>query len=450
MPSTWGAWLAKYFWEGQNLDDNADAQRDASAPFIGPPNPGEALPARKDPAAPGDGFRSGGGLAARHRRLVGMAVPAVFFHIVWWSFMITRDQFHLFADTVGVHSIPRWYMTVTMLVGSMVAGATSEGGGAVAFPMMTLAFGILPCVARDFSFMIQSVGMTSAAFAILFMRIRVEVRALVYCTLGGVAGIIFGLEKVAPSLPPAYSKMYFVCIWFGFAFCLFWLNRNYHRRVFEEIPDFEAFSKFGISWRAVVLLASGFIGGVFSSISGAGIDFCCFSILTLLFRVSEKIATPTSVILIAINTCVGFLYQNFFNGGMHEQAWGFFAVCVPVAVIGAPFGSCVGSHFHRLVLASMVYVVDVTQFILALFVVKPWLSTSKGGATDTPTHLTVSSLLLLVSGAMFFKLLEMMGRRLLDLQEKKMIRQDAEAAANSASDVWLKVPEFDPATRDVI
>lgn len=362
--------------------------------------------------------------------------------------MVGRDQFHLFTDRVGVNGIPRWYMTVTMLVGSTIAGATSEGGGAVAFPMMTLAFGILPSVARDFSFMIQSVGMTSAAFAILYMRVKVEVRALVYCTLGGVAGIIFGLEQVAPSLTPAYSKMYFVCIWFGFAFSLFWLNRNYHRRVFEEIPDFEAFSKFGISWRALVLLASGFVGGIFSSISGAGIDFCCFSILTLLFRVSEKIATPTSVILIAINTCVGFLYQNFINGGVHGQAWGFFAVCVPVAVIGAPFGSCVGSHFHRLVLAFMVYIVDVAQFILALIVVKPWMSKAEGGSTDSPVHLTVSSLLLLISGAIFFKLIEMVGRRLLDIQEKKLTEREAQLKQVGLQDVWLRVPEFDTATRD--
>ena len=35
---------------------------------------------------------------------------------------------------------------------------TSEGGGAVAFPVMTLALNIPPPVARDFSLMIQSCG----------------------------------------------------------------------------------------------------------------------------------------------------------------------------------------------------------------------------------------------------------------------------------------------------
>ena len=35
---------------------------------------------------------------------------------------------------------------------------TSEGGGAVAFPVMTLALKVCPTVARDFSLMIQSCG----------------------------------------------------------------------------------------------------------------------------------------------------------------------------------------------------------------------------------------------------------------------------------------------------
>ena len=48
-----------------------------------------------------------------------------------------------------------------MVFGAIVGGATSEGGGAIAFPVMTLALGIRPAVARDFSIMIQSCGKKS-------------------------------------------------------------------------------------------------------------------------------------------------------------------------------------------------------------------------------------------------------------------------------------------------
>ena len=69
--------------------------------------------------------------------------------------MITTDRFSLFDGKAGANGIPRWYMSITMIFGSMLAGATSEGGAAVAFPVMTLVFGINPVVARDFSFLIH-------------------------------------------------------------------------------------------------------------------------------------------------------------------------------------------------------------------------------------------------------------------------------------------------------
>lgn len=61
---------------------------------------------------------------------------------------------------------------------------------------MTLAFGIIPAVARDFSFMIQSAGMTAAAATILTMQVQVEVHSILWATVGGVFGIILGLEEV--------------------------------------------------------------------------------------------------------------------------------------------------------------------------------------------------------------------------------------------------------------
>ena len=87
-------------------------------------------------------------------------------------------------------------MTLTMLVGSFIGGVSSEGGGSVAFPVMTLIFSLSPLVARDFSLMIQSVGMTSGSLTILGMGVTLEYRSLLWATIGGVAGIAFGLEEV--------------------------------------------------------------------------------------------------------------------------------------------------------------------------------------------------------------------------------------------------------------
>mmetsp|Transcript_6798 Transcript_6798/g.8768 ORF Transcript_6798/g.8768 Transcript_6798/m.8768 type:complete len:473 (+) Transcript_6798:139-1557(+) len=371
----------------------------------------------------------------RNRKVIGMSIPIIIVHTVWWSYMITNDRFSLFNGKAGANGIPRWYMSITMIFGSMLAGATSEGGAAVAFPVMTLVFGISPIVARDFSFLIQSVGMTAAAGVILWMRVLIEMKSLIYCTIGGTIGIIIGLEYI--DLEPPYAKMYFVVIWGAFAASLFYLNRTRHRKVylvtdpphlpiiwkdaiiFQLSTDEESIlSYFTINWKACVLILTGFLGGIFSSISGSGIDICSFACLTLLFRVSEKTATPTSVVLMAINTMVGFLYRQYGQGGIESDAYGFFLVCAPIVCFGAPFGSVVGSYVHRLVLAWAIYVTDSVQLIAALIIVEPWVKQKGKPGFETPMHLTLSSAAIFISGLVFFYILQLLGQLLIDRNDK--------------------------------
>lgn len=174
------------------------------------------------------------------------------------------------------------------------------------------------------------------------MKVVIEWHALIYVSLGGIIGMIFGLEQIAPRLSPPYSKMYFVVIWSSFAFGLFLLNRTYGRKVYDKIQDWEGgvvwrstlYPSLTLNWKREMLFCFGILGGIFSAMAGSGIDICSFALLTLFFRVSEKVATPTSVILMAINTTIGFAYRQFGMGGVESDAWGFFAVCIPIVVIG--------------------------------------------------------------------------------------------------------------------
>lgn len=362
--------IKKYFLEGQKLEDKQKAALETlpeDAPFLTK-------------------------LLVRHRRLVGILIPMVFFELLWWAQAVRHDYFSYFPD--------RYLLTITMIFGASVAGMTSEGGGAVAFPVMTLALGIKPAVARDFSLMIQSCGMTAAAFTIFWMQIKLEKHSLVFCSAGAAAGMIFGLEVVDAALSPPQKKLSFVCIWFSFAFALFLLNREHKRTTFDQIP------RFGV-WQAAVLLAIGFLGGIFSAVAGSGVDICSFSILSLLFRVSEKVSTPTSIVLMAINTCVGFYWRQMMTDtGVEEDAWGYLIVCVPVVVIFAPLGSIISSHFHRQVLAALVYLLDTIALVTAFVVIPMTL------------ELGIISGSLLVGGFVIFFLMSKAGQRLLQQYEK--------------------------------
>ena len=60
--------------------------------------------------------------------------------------------------------------------------------------------------------------------------------------------------------------------------------------------------------------------------------------------------------------------------GVEPDAWGFLIVCVPIVVIFAPLGSILSSHFHRQVLASLIYILDTVALITALIVIPLTLS----------------------------------------------------------------------------
>merc|ERR550525_2065899 len=227
------------------------------------------------------------------------------------------------------------------------------------------------------------------------MKVKLGWHSLVFCSLGAVAGMIFGLEVVDTALTPPEKKLSFVCIWFSFAFALFLLNREHKRKTFYLIPRFGA-------CQSLVLLAVGFLGGIFSSVAGSGVDICSFSVLSLLFRVSEKVSTPTSVVLMAINTVFGFYWRQMMTDtGVEPESWGYLIVCVPIVVIFAPLGSILSSHFHRQVLAFLVYILDTVALITALIVIPVTLS------------LGIMCGCLLLGGFVFFFILSKAGQRLM-------------------------------------
>lgn len=268
--------------------------------------------------------------------------------------MAIQGNWSLFSDN--------YFMSVTMVLGSFIAGATSEGGGAVAFPVMTLVFNIKPAVARDFALLIQSVGMTAAGLTIWLNRVPIVRDCLIWTSLGGAAGIVFGLEYVAPNVPPPYAKMLFTSTWLAFAIALWMINRQRERHVRDSIGDANARTQ-------LLLVAVGAVGGVITSITGSGLDIITFSLLVLVFRVSESVATPTSVVLMGINAFVGALYGSTLGGGLAEQAWTYWWVCVPVVVVGAPLGALFIRNRSRLFIARLLMVSIVAQFVAALLIV---------------------------------------------------------------------------------
>lgn len=275
--------------------------------------------------------------------------------LVWlvWYYYTTPDA-ALILDS-------HWPISLTMVFGSLIAGATSEGGGAIAFPVFTKVLHIAPQDAKIFSLAIQSVGMTAASMTIWLMRVKIVWPAIVWGSIGGVPGVVFGAAVLAPVLAPDRVKMLFTAMLTSFAVTLAILNWG-HRIYNKSLASFEAREK-------MIMLVTGALGGMMSGLVGSGIDIICFSVLVLLFRVTEKVATPTSVVLMGVNSVVGFLLHVCYLGGFTQTVQNYWLAAVPVVVVGAPLGACICTRMQNHTIINLLIFIILIELVSSLLII---------------------------------------------------------------------------------
>ncbi len=254
-------------------------------------------------------------------------------------------------------------MTLTMVLGSFIAGATSEGGGAVAFPVMTLLLDVPPPVARDFSHLIQSVGMTAASLTILLTGIRIHRPTVLIAGATGALGVILSQELIAPHIAPVPAKLMYTSVWLSFGACLLYVV------YIARTPAIETLA-YDTARRAGLIAVAGLAGGLISGIFGTGLDILVFSVVVLVFRLHERIATPTSVLLMAGNSLVAVAWRELvpFTAPMAPEAWAYWYACVPVVVIGAPLGALFIARRSRRFITNLLLASMVAQYACALIV----------------------------------------------------------------------------------
>lgn len=251
--------------------------------------------------------REGRRTRARLAALVSVALV-----VSWAAYVSIDQQWGRVADN--------WEAAVTMVAGSFVAGSTPQGGGAVAFPVLTKGLEVPAEVARSFSLCIQAIGMGTASLAIWINRRRVawsSVGVALPAALVGMAVGLFALgdpsEPFWPSrLPGAYVKITFTLVIAAMAAVVY---LGYRRQILErrvELPP--------LSVRIVgTLVVAGLVGGVASALVGSGADVFLYLVLVVLAALSPRVGVPSSVIVMAGVSIVGFLVLGLADGQLMTQ-----------------------------------------------------------------------------------------------------------------------------------
>ncbi len=254
-------------------------------------------------------------------------------------------------DVVTAH----WPIALTMALGSYVAGSTPMGGGTVGFPILVLLFELPATLGRDFSFAVQSIGMTSAAIFILSRRQPLAWAMLKGAMVGALIGTPLGIWFLAPLVPELWIKLIFAVIWASFGVL--------HLFRISEIAGHVGMTDFDERWDFRMGAALGFAAGAtVAAVTGVGIDMVIYAALVLLCRADLKIAIPTSVVIMAFVSVLGIVVKNL-TTGMQPGVFENWLAAAPVVCLGAPLGVFMVNLIGRKPTLLFVAVLCVGQFV---------------------------------------------------------------------------------------
>lgn len=150
-------------------------------------------------------------------------------------------------------------------------------------------------------------------------------------------GMVVG--SILIPIPQPYPKILFTFITTAFGVALI---------LARWVLQWQPHNDFALhNWqRRLLFTGIGMVGGTFAANTGSGIDTLTFIVLTLAFGINEKVSTPTTVVIMGLNSVVGF----FVHGVVLQDigiAWEYWLVCVPVVCLGAPLGAWVAGRVSR-------------------------------------------------------------------------------------------------------
>lgn len=280
------------------------------------------------------------------RQLTPWFISLAIFYLVWAGVVIGGDHWHTLREHYGI--------AVAMIFGSYAAGSTPMGGGTVGFPILVLLFGEPATLGRDFSFAIQSIGMTSASIFIICRRQPVEWPMLRWAVLGSIIGTPLGIVFIAPHVPALFIKLLFAVVW-----CSFGVLHLYRLR---EITRHEGLAPGAHRFDRNVGFLIGLLAGAgVASITGVGIDMVIYAVLVLLCQADLKIAIPTSVLLMSANSIIGVATKSL-TTGMQPGVFENWLAAAPVVALGAPLGAFVVDRIGRTPTLFAVSLLCIIQF----------------------------------------------------------------------------------------
>ena len=296
-----------------------------------------------------------------------------------WLFVMARGS--LWSDVFGTR---HYVMSIAMIFGSLIAGSTPLGGGVVAFPVSVLVLGLDPAQGRDFTLLIQSVGMNAASYTIARTKPHlVDARFVSTFVAGGVPGVLLAL---ALELPPYATVLTFQLIVLEFALAYAYFAVLAPRRASDRLTmassarrEADEMGRGEDSLAGADLppapcrlidacmVCAAFVGGFFTGSCGSGSDIVLYAFGVLVWNVarqptSSETLTASSVVVMGILSVIGAA-ARVLTGSVSRRVYLCWGAAAWVVCWGAPLGSLLLTPKRQAYLRLLFYVLAAAQFV---------------------------------------------------------------------------------------
>lgn len=242
-------------------------------------------------------------------------------------------------------------------------GLIGGGGSILTVPVLVYLFNLDAVLATVYSLFI--VGSTSVVGSLsYFKRGLVDIKTAIVFGIPSIASIFFTRQYLLPAIPQDIFTVggYLLTknILLLLLFAMLMIAASYSMIKKNQLEDDAAQQKHSFSYPQIFL--QGIFIGVITGLIGAGGGFLIIPALVNLLKLPMKTAVGTSLVIISINSLMGFLFSlpNI------SVQWGFLLSIASIAIAGILTGSYLSSKikatrlrpaFGWLVLVMGIYII---------------------------------------------------------------------------------------------
>ncbi|MBB2950723.1 sulfite exporter TauE/SafE family protein [Sphingobacterium sp. JUb56] len=224
-------------------------------------------------------------------------------------------------------------------------GLIGGGGSILTVPVLVYLFSLDAVLATAYSLFI--VGSTSVVGSFSYLKKGlVNIKTAIVFGIPSITAIFLTREYVLPAIPHKVFKIESLIITkdilLMLLFALLMIAASYSMIKKDQEPIDEALSQKPFNYFQI--LFQGVFIGIITGLIGAGGGFLIIPILVNILKLPIKTAIGTSLVIISINSLLGFLFSLSHT----SVQWGFLLSIAAIAI----FGIIIGSYLSTLITAT--------------------------------------------------------------------------------------------------